>query len=152
MDSDRWSRKRQAICGRAHDDTTQGLCRNAIGAALEAARLSIEDNTLEGYRKVIDISADSANNWNGISIAEARQNVLDADISINGLAILCRHCSGRPSSYDLEDAFARTIIGGPASFVVTADGDTSFTEAVRRKLLLEIAGVEPAAGPKVAAR
>ena len=33
-----------------------------------------------------------------------------------------------------------TIIGGPASFVVTADGDDRFAEAVRRKLLLEIAG------------
>jgi hypothetical protein len=42
-------------------------------------------------------------------------------------------------SYDLEDAFARTIIGGPGSFVVTADGKTSFEEAVRRKLVLEIA-------------
>ena len=59
---------------------------------------------------------------------------------INGLAILCRACSGRPNSYDLEDAFAETIIGGPASFVVRADGDERFAEAVRKKLLLEIAG------------
>ncbi|MEO1017885.1 MAG: DUF1194 domain-containing protein [Pseudomonadota bacterium] len=117
--------------------------RNAIGAALDTGRMAIEDNAIEGYRKVIDISADSANNWNGPTIPEARQRALDADITINGLAILCRHCSGRPSGYDLEEAFSRTIIGGPASFVVTADGDTSFTEAVRRKLLLEIAGRTP---------
>jgi hypothetical protein len=43
-------------------------------------------------------------------------------------------------SYDLEAEFSRKIVGGPASFVVTVDGDTSFAEAVRRKLLLEIAG------------
>jgi hypothetical protein len=61
---------------------------------------------------------------------------------INGLAILCRaeECSGRPVGYDLEAAFADLIIGGPASFVVTADRDERFAEAVRRKLLLEIAG------------
>jgi Protein of unknown function (DUF1194) len=61
---------------------------------------------------------------------------------INGLAILCRarECSGRPVPYDLEAAFADTIIGGPASFVVTADGADRFAEAVHRKLLLEIAG------------
>ena len=34
----------------------------------------------------------------------------------------------------------KTIIGGPASFVVTADRDDRFAQAVRRKLLLEIAG------------
>jgi hypothetical protein len=45
--------------------------------------------------------------------------------------------------YNLEDAFARTIIGGPGSFVVTADGKTSFEEAVRRKLVLEIALLMP---------
>ena len=35
--------------------------------------------------------------------------------------------------------------GLPIAVVVTADGNTSFTEAVRRKLVLEIAG-GPAAG------
>ena len=45
----------------------------------------------------------------------------------------------------MEKAFADHIIGGPASFVVTADGNTSFTEVVRRKLVLEIAGA-PTAG------
>jgi hypothetical protein len=60
---------------------------------------------------------------------------------INGLVILCpaRECSGSPVLYDIDAAFAATIIGGPASFVVTV-GDDRFAEAVRRKLLLEIAG------------
>jgi hypothetical protein len=117
---------------------------NAIGSALTVAQALIETNQYNGYRRVIDLSADSANSWDGISLAEARQTALQADIVINGLAVLCRSCSGRPNSYDLEAAFASTIIGGPASFVVTADGDDRFAEAVRRKLLLEIAGTAPA--------
>ncbi len=117
--------------------------RNAIGSALVAGQALIEGNAIEGYRKVIDLSGDSANSWGGPPIASARAEALAADIVINGLAILCRACSGRPNSYDLEDAFAKTIIGGPASFVVRADGGEPFTEAVRRKLLLEIAGVFP---------
>ena len=114
---------------------------NAIGAALAKAQNLIETNGFEGDRKVIDFSGDSANNWHGISIATARAAALGAGMVINGLAITCRDlgCSGRPMRYDLEDAFARTIIGGPGSFVVTADGKTSFEEAVRRKLVLEIA-------------
>lgn len=115
--------------------------RNAIGSVIAVAQDEIERNAFEGERKVIDISADSANSWNGVPLALARQRAIDAGITINGLAILCRQCSGRPVAYDLEEQFERRIIGGPASFVVTADGNTSFAEAVRRKLLLEIANL-----------
>src|SRR5215204_2802205 len=79
------------------------------------------------------------NSWSGIPIAVARQAALDAGIVINGLAVLCRICSGRPVSYDLERAFAERIIGGPGSFVITADDDEQFSTAVRSKLVLEIA-------------
>lgn len=115
---------------------------NAIGSALVLAQGLIEDNAIDGQRRVIDISADSANSWSGPPIEEARARALAADITINGLAILCREagCSGRPVTYDLEEAFARRIVGGPASFVVTAGDRASFADAVRRKLLLEIAG------------
>ena len=44
-------------------------------------------------------------------------------------------------SYDLEEAFAQIIIGGPGSFVITADVADQFAAAVLRKMLLEIAGV-----------
>jgi hypothetical protein len=115
---------------------------NAIGSALTIAQGLIEGNAIDGLRRVIDISADSANSWSGPPIEEARGRALAADVTINGLAILCREasCGGRPIAYDLEEAFARRIIGGPASFVVTAGDRASFADAVRRKLLLEIAG------------
>lgn len=117
--------------------------RNAIGQALVFGQALIETNAFEGYRKVIDLSADSANSWNGIALATARGQVVAAGITINGLAILCRHCSGRPVTYDLEQAFEDTIIGGPGAFVVTADDMQQFSTAVKRKLVLEIAGLTP---------
>ncbi|MDH3661286.1 MAG: DUF1194 domain-containing protein [Alphaproteobacteria bacterium] len=118
---------------------------NAIGNALSVARNLIETNDIDAFRRVIDFSGDSANSFNGIPISVARASVLAADITINGLAILCRldDCGGRPNLYDLEDAFAKTIIGGPGSFVVTVDDQLSFADAVRRKLILEIAEVAP---------
>ncbi|TQV82133.1 DUF1194 domain-containing protein [Denitrobaculum tricleocarpae] len=114
---------------------------NAIGSALSKAQALIEENDITGLRRVIDFSADSANNWNGLPIETARAAALDARITINGLAILCREqeCSGRPNAYDLEAAFAERIVGGPGSFVITVDGRDSFAEAVRKKLILEIA-------------
>ena len=46
---------------------------NAIGAAIAKAHMQIATNRFEGHRKVIDFSADSANNWGGIPIADARR-------------------------------------------------------------------------------
>jgi hypothetical protein len=125
---------------------------NAIGNALAAAQALIQGNGIESRRQVIDLSADSAWSGGGLTIAEARAAALAAGMVINGLAILCRDCaSGRPIAYDLEGAFEALIIGGPGSFVITADGNRSFAEAVRRKLLLEIAG-RPGAGVRQARR
>ena len=118
---------------------------NGIGAALLKAREMIAGNALDGTRRVIDFSGDSASNFNGPPIAPARAAVLDSGIVINGLAVLCLTCpTGRPVYYDLERAFAERIVGGPGHFVVTADGSESFAAAVRRKLILEIAGRAPA--------
>lgn len=112
---------------------------NAIGAALLKGKEMIETNRYEGWRKVVDLSGDSSWNPLGPPIAVARDAVLGAGIVINGLAILCRDpCSGRPRFENLEEEYGR-IVGGPGAFVVTADGDRSFAQAVRRKLILEIA-------------
>ena len=46
--------------------------RNAIGAALLKGRDMIRSNAHQGLRNVIDLSADTANNWNGPGITEAR--------------------------------------------------------------------------------
>lgn len=117
---------------------------NAIGAAIAAGQRAIESNAYDGLRKVIDFSGDSANNWGGPSIEEARASALAAGITINGLPVECPgdECSGSPVGYDLEKAFREKIIGGPGSFVVVADKDTRFAEAVRRKLILELASLQ----------
>jgi Protein of unknown function (DUF1194) len=115
--------------------------RNAIGQALLFGRDLIELNDIGAWRRIIDISADSTGNFNGPSIAEGRAAALAAGITINGLAVLCRDCSaGTGSGRDLEGEFVDKIIGGPGSFVITADNPAAFAEAVKRKLILEISG------------
>lgn len=118
--------------------------RNAIGAALLEGKRMIEENQITGLRRVIDFSGDSANNWSGPSIAAARAEVLSAKITINGLPILRRDDPGRAQG-GLEAAYAEQIIGGQGAFVVTAEDRASFASAVRRKLVLEIAGLMPGA-------
>ena len=111
---------------------------NSISNAILFAQASMANNNHVGIRKVIDVSADSGN-YGGIPLPIAREQAIQDDITINGLAVLCRTCDGRPSRGNLEAYFAQEVIGGFGSFVVTVDHKTSFAEAVRRKLLLEVA-------------
>jgi len=128
----------------------QAYGRNAIGAALLEGKRLIEANGIDSLRQVIDFSGDSANNWSGPPIAEARDTVIAAGITINGLPILRPDDPGRAQG-GLEEAYERLIIGGPGAFVVTADSRESFAAAVRRKLILEIAGLTPDMPEAVAA-
>ena len=121
---------------------------NAIGAALMQGLELIEANGFEGYRKVIDLSGDSAWNPRRPTLGEARAAAVAAGVGINGLAVLCDDCSGRQGAGNLEQQFTDQLISGPGAFVVTADGRDAFAQAVRRKLVLEIAG--PAAWPRLA--
>lgn len=102
-----------AFAAKLLEEPRRAFGPNAIGNALAAAHGLIESNAIEGLRQVIDFSGDSAYNFGGISILEARSAALAADIVINGLAILCRVCDGRPVGYDLEAGGlrAQSVIG-----------------------------------------
>ena len=115
----------------------QAFGRNAIGAALLEGLRLMDENDIEGFRRVIDFSGDSVRNYAGPSIADARARVLAAGVTINALPILRPDDPGRAQG-GLEDAYERQIIGGPGAFVVTAEDRDSFAAAVRRKLYLEI--------------
>jgi hypothetical protein len=117
----------------------RAIGRNAIGAALLEGLRLMDDNDIVGWRRVIDFSGDSVNNYSGPSIAAAREEVLAAGVTINGLPILRPGDPGRAMG-GLEALFAERIVGGPNAFVVTAETRASFAEAIKRKLILEISG------------
>ncbi len=117
--------------------------RNAIGSALLKGKELIEKNNISAIRRVIDISGDSAKNYNGPSITHARQQVLASNITINGLPILCRDCSDTPPEKNLVENYTDHIIGGSGAFVVTVENMELFSAVVERKLILEISGKLP---------
>jgi len=133
----------QAFADELTGKPRQAYGRNAIGAALLDALRLMDTNAHEGWRRVIDFSGDSANNWSGPSIEEARDTVLAAGVTINALPILRPDDPGRAQG-GLEALYEERIIGGPGAFVVTAESRDSFAEAVKRKLILEISGTVPA--------
>ena len=114
--------------------------RNAIGSALLYGKDQIEGNDIKGFRRVIDFSGDTMGNSYGPPITVARDEVIAAGITINALPILR---DGSFSAAGLPEAYEQNIIGGPNAFVMPAQSGPEFTDAVRRKLILEIAGTLP---------
>ena len=112
--------------------------RNAIGDALLEGKRLIETNDIPSIRQVIDFSGDSTGNFSGASIEESRAEVLAAGIVINGLPIL----DEGPDDPLLQE-YQERIIGGPGAFAIPALGRQDFVTALRRKLILEIAGQMP---------
>lgn len=104
----------------------------------------------EGTRRVVDISGDGVNN-SGRPVAEAREEALNKGIVLNGLAVMDRTplpaglAAGLPP---LDDYYRDEVIGGPGAFLVVAEGFEAFEQAVRRKIIREIA-LAPPPGPLV---
>src|SRR5260370_16038793 len=115
----------------------------SISGAIYFAMPLFEEYRYRGLRRVIDISGDGLNN-NGAPIAEARAAALEKGITINGLPIMVKEPSYTTMDIDnLDWYYEDCVIGGPGSFVVSIKDRDKFKEAIRAKLLLEVAGRTP---------
>jgi len=124
--------------------------RTAISSAIDFAVTYFEVNDFEGTRRVVDISGDGANNWGGL-VTEARDRAVAAGVVINGLPIVNDRPgpSGWPQQPNLDLYYENCVIGGPGAFIVVANSFPEFAEAVRKKLILEIAGRPPRGEPRI---
>ncbi len=121
------------------------LRRTSISGALVFGAAAIGSNEYEGLRRVIDVSGDGPNNQ-GRPVAEARDQVLAEGIVINGLPLMTREGMGSRWHVErLDIYYENCVIGGAGSFVIPVLDWEDFGEAVRRKLVLEIAAAPAAA-------
>ena len=117
--------------------------RTSISGAINFAMPLFDENPYRGMRRVIDISGDGPNN-NGSPVTVARDAALEKGITINGLPIMVKEPSYSTMDIDnLDFYYEDCVIGGPGSFVVTIKDRDKFKEAIRTKLLLEVAGRTP---------
>lgn len=99
-------------------------------------------------RKVVDVSGDGADNCNSkVATPDIRDEIVGYGTSINGLPIL----EGQEAA-TLEGWYEKNVRGGPGSFVLAADGFEDFGRAIRQKFIVEISGLDPRPGRRLAAR
>jgi Protein of unknown function (DUF1194) len=117
--------------------------RTSISGAIYFAMPLFDEDPYHGLRRVIDISGDGPNN-NGAPVTGARDEALSKGIVINGLPIMVKEPSYSTMDIDnLDYYYEDCVIGGPGSFVVPIKDREKFKEAIRTKLLLEVAGRTP---------
>lgn len=117
--------------------------RTSISGAINFALPLFDEDPYHGLRRVIDISGDGPNN-NGGPVTVARDAALEKGIVINGLPIMVKEPSYSTMDIDnLDFYYEDCVIGGPGSFVVSIKDREKFKEAIRSKLLLEVAGRTP---------
>lgn len=117
--------------------------RTSISGALEFGGDLFAESGFRGMKRVIDISGDGPNNQ-GQPVTGARDALIAQGITINGLPLMTN--GGLSSAYDVENLdlyYQDCVIGGPGAFMVPVNDWSQFPEAVRRKLVLELAGGPP---------
>jgi len=123
--------------------------KTSISGALVFAADLMEKSPFKGIKRVIDVSGDGANN-EGPPLAPTRDRVAASGITINGLPVMTQAADLKPYEVpDLDHYFGECVIGGPGAFVMPVVGWEQFPEAIRRKLLLELAR-QPAVAPEPA--
>lgn len=117
------------------------LRRTSISGAIDYARKELDSSGFSATRRIIDISGDGPNN-DGRSVIAARDEAVKAGITINGLPLMTNTADsygGMPPE-DLDQYYTDCVIGGSQAFVIPVNSWAQFPQAVRRKLVLELAG------------
>jgi hypothetical protein len=109
----------------------------SVSGAIDYSRLLLLQTPYAGTRRTIDVSGDGANNI-GRRAELARDEAVKDGITINGLPIL----AVEPF---LDTYYFESVIGGPGAFMVPCQNFENFADAIRKKLIMEIAADEETA-------
>jgi hypothetical protein len=120
--------------------------RTSISGALQFSA-ALFGSHYKGLRRVIDISGDGTNNQ-GDLVEPTRDDVLRKGITINGLPVMLKTpYASMVDVTDLDMYYQDCVIGGPGAFLVPVRERHQFADAIRNKLLLEVANIFPRRQP-----
>ncbi len=112
----------------------------SIASAIDFSVGLFANAGLEPLRRVIDVSGDGPNNQ-GRPVTRARDDAVAQGIVINGLPLMLREPSGPWDIKDLDLYYRDCVIGGNGSFMVPVREREQFADAIRTKIVREVAGL-----------
>jgi hypothetical protein len=130
----------EAFAARLAEAPLKTVQRTSISSALAYAGGLFADNGYKGARQVIDISGDGPNNQGGV-VTTSRDALVAQGVTINGLPLMLTDGASWYHLPNLDHYYEDCVIGGPGSFVVPVRSLDGFADAIRLKLVLEIAGL-----------
>lgn len=139
----------RAFAGALAQAPIQRFRGTSISNSLAFVAPQFDHNGYDAKRRVIDVSGDGPNNM-GIPIEVVRAPIVAAGITINGLPIMIKQMTGFAAIPNLDEYYEDCVIGGFGAFLVVVQSADQFAEAIRRKLVLEIAGRQPQIVPAAA--
>ena len=105
---------------------------------------TLRESNVEAVRRVIDVSGDGVNNL-GRSVTQARDEALAQGVVINGLPLLLKRPTGAWEADNLDEYYRDCVIGGLGAFMIPVRERQQFAEAIKTKIIREIAGAAPKA-------
>lgn len=132
----------EAYARRLKEAPIRRAYRTSISGALKFSA-DLFGTNYKGLRRVIDVSGDGTNNQ-GDLVEPTRDEIVKRGITINGLPVMLK--TPLASMIDLPDLdvyYEDCVIGGPGAFLVPVRFPDQFADAIRNKLVLEVAGLTP---------
>jgi hypothetical protein len=117
----------------------------SISGAIDFSMTLFGQSGVDPLRRVIDVSGDGPNNT-GRMVTLARNEAVAQGVTINGLPFMLKRPTGYGDIENLDRYYEDCVIGCQGAFVVPVRATSQFAEAIRTKLVREIAGAaEPEA-------
>ena len=82
----------------------------------------------------------SQRDWTSVLPLQAGAQSRSNGLTINGLPLMTNGGFGAYDVNNLDRYYSDCVIGGPGAFMIPVNDWTQFPEAIRRKLVLELAG------------
>jgi hypothetical protein len=114
------------------------IFQTSISGAIDFSVRLLKGSGTEPVRQVIDISGDGPNS-SGRTVTSARDEAVARGITINGLPIMLKRPRGPGEIEDLDIYYRDCVIGGPGAFLVPVRERLQFAEAIKTKIIREIA-------------
>ncbi len=120
--------------------------RTSISGAIDLGLRLLSESGAAPLRQVIDISGDGANN-EGRPVTQARDEAIAKGVTINGLPIMLKRSIGYWDVADLDLYYRDCVVGGPGAFMVPVRDRDQFAQAIKTKIIREIADLRPDPNP-----